>query len=337
MHKLSRSTLQLIRLLPFLQIDYLSSLPPELLIIIFDFAHDPASPLPRPLSKTLFPYFRRNFYSHVRLNSASSLAKFLSTIEEDSTIGPLINELDAGSTSTESSETRNDFLEVLRLLPALRSAETPKLSSLCRTVNEDNKHYFVKLVSLQYYCSDISPADLVILSEFTNLKHLGFSFKTVNAEAAQYGSGPIESVESLTISLCEGQWNSSLAFFVDHFKNLKSLTLWDYSPDFHDFLLHLQLAPSLLSLALTSGPLSMGYSADSCDHLLPRFRNLEHVELGYQTLSFSLPTYLRQLPNLKSLRLGPETCFHFPNLGDLPPLIQGPDRLPNFKSLTRCN
>lgn len=135
-------------------------------------------------------------------------------------------------------------------------------------------------------------------------------------------------------TLDEPIWASNLINIIDCCPNITSLRLFDsIYPDYRDVLSKLpHLAHQITSLELDS-PRLPDYYELACDHLLPQFSNLVHLSLADGTISEFLSSYLRQLPQLASLRLGPDTHLAL-EATDFLSLLEGPTRLLPLRHLT---
>ncbi|GAA5988076.1 hypothetical protein JCM5350_003926 [Sporobolomyces pararoseus] len=320
----------------------LSSLPPELLSVIFDLAHDPEQPLREPLSKTLLPYFRQTFYRRIRITSLPSLLNLLSSLQNNSSLGDLVHSIDT-STGLSTLKLRTTLKAVLRLLPALRTITTPLILSLYETFYSFCPPQLPLLTSLSYSCQLLPRSDLELLSQIRHLKILEIRFREYDQGQGSNSSNPLDLVGKLSLYCIRKctldfpcSWTREFALFVKHFSRITSLSLRDDAlPDYRHLLDHLNCT-SIQLKALTLNPSSdfSGVEDDiACDHLLPRFQSLQHLDLGAATVSPQLHIYLRQLPQLSYLRLGRWTHLHGPRGEDVLSLVKGPYRINTLKTL----
>lgn len=86
----------------FLQIDRLSLLPPELLGVIFDLAHNPEHPLANGLSRTLYPYIRLNLFCQIHLQNPASVQKLIATLQENPHLVPFVAKLTTTRAGTDA-------------------------------------------------------------------------------------------------------------------------------------------------------------------------------------------------------------------------------------------
>ncbi|GAA5824788.1 hypothetical protein JCM5353_004445 [Sporobolomyces roseus] len=320
------------------KIDRLSSLPPELLLTIFDLSYDPDQLPLEPLSKRLLPYFRRNLYRQIRISSLFSFTKLLETIESVPAFGNLVNRLDTSAAFNNGDlyDISGDFNKIVSPFPRLVSA---KLGNIRPLEDAPPGPSLPSLEHLCYACEILSIDDLASLSQY-QLRELEISFRSTEGSTAE----PIPSLKTVKIlSLTftvegilpdDNIWEPNLATIVECCPNITSLRLFDpVFPDYRAFLSAIpRLTHQITSLELDSPRLPEEYDI-ACDDLLPQFSILVHLSLGDGTISEFLPSYLRQLPQLASLRLGPDTHFAL-GANDLLSLLEGPTRLPSLRHLT---
>ncbi|GAA5854629.1 hypothetical protein JCM3766R1_003127 [Sporobolomyces carnicolor] len=316
-----------------LGVDRLSSLPPELLTVIFDLAHDPEDPLTEPLSRTLLPYFRRNLYRHVQLVYRGSRLAFSETIRAHPALGSLVRQLDIHYLWIWGELDAAMLTGVFRHLGRLETLAIPS-----HPISDLALSSIPHLVSLASSCAVLRFSHLEDLVHLVHLRRLQISFDRFDvAGEDRLGSSQLQQVMELSLQ-CDPQgltiWNRHLARFVDRFPRLASLAVFDPSlPDFTDLLAHI----STSTRSLTSLSLSTELQGDvvdyRCEHYLPRFQNLERVDLCEGIISSALPAFLRQLPNLSYIRLGPDTHYNLPLVDPLLSLVQGPDKVPTLKTL----
>ncbi|GAA5824759.1 hypothetical protein JCM5353_004432 [Sporobolomyces roseus] len=320
------------------KVDRLSSLPPELLLTIFDLASDPDHLLLEPLSKTLLPYFRRNLYRQIRISSLFSFTKLLETIESVPAFGNLVDRLDTSAAFSNGDlyDISGDFSKIVSPFPRLVSAKLGNIRPLDDTPPGPS---LPSLEHLCYACETLSSDDLDSLTQY-QLRTLEIGFRSTEDSTAE----PITSLKtvkklSLTSTVEEiwpddNIWEPNLANIVECCPNITSLRLFDpVFPDYRAFLSAIpHLAHQITSLELDSPRLPEDYYVH-CDHLLPQFSNLVHLSLGDGTVSTSLPSHLLQLPQLASLRLGPDTHLAL-EATDFLSLLAGPTRLPSLRHLT---
>ncbi|GAA5824761.1 hypothetical protein JCM5353_004433 [Sporobolomyces roseus] len=318
------------------KIDRLSSLPPELLHSIFDLAYDPDHIPLKPLSKTLLPYYRRNLYRQIRLSSRSSWSKLLKTVKASPALGELVLDLDTSAAYVFPKQGQVE--EIVNSFPRLNSLKTGYIQPL-RCTPTDSVH--PSLQHLSYEC------DVLDIAAFDFLANLNLSTLEINFHSTHVLTQPsplprLESLNKLSLvsnvdddTLEEPIWEPSLINIIDCCPNITSLRLFDtIYPDYRDVLSKLpHLAHQITSLELDSPRLAEAYDSFVSDALLPQFSNLIHLSLGDGTVSISLPSRLRQLPQLASLRLGPDTHLAL-NATDLLSLLEGPTRLLPLRHLT---
>jgi len=193
---------------------------------------------------------------------------------------------------------------------------------------------------LCYTCESISTEDLEFLAQH-QLRTLDIKFRSSEPSLhSPVACLPTVHTVGLTFDAdtkdwsAGDVWNSTLVNIVDRCPKITSLRLFDpIFPNYRAFLSTiLHLAHQITSLELDSPLLADSFDI-ACDDLLPQFSNLVHLSLGDGTISESLHSYLRQLPQLASLRLGPDTHLYI-DPTDFLSLLEGPTRLPALQSLT---
>ncbi|GAA5827229.1 hypothetical protein JCM5353_007986 [Sporobolomyces roseus] len=325
--------------LVLLQIDRLSSLPPELLLSIFDFAYDPSSPLLEPLSKRLLPHVRRNLYRRIHLSSLASFAKLFNLVKGQAELGELVEDLDTSDVFYyhESYEALGEINDILPVFPRLVNA---KLGNI-RPINEAVLLQQSSLRSLSFEIETPTTDELVRLYQL-NLHTLEINFRSTAIPNTDCFYN-LSSLRKLTLvhrtTASEAQpeeivWNTDLAEIVDFCPNLTHLKLVEpYYPEFTDVLENLpRLAESLTHLELES-PASLQEEDIASDFTLTHFPNLVYLSLCDNSTSLSLPTYLRHLSDLVTLRLGPWSHHPLTNHAEFISLFQGPTKLPALKRL----
>ena len=318
--------------------DRLSSLPPELLLTIFDLAHNTLEPLTAPLSKSLLPYYRQTLYRRIQLTTVDSFYSLLDSIRASSSLGTLVRELDIFRGFRYPSSV--DFHDIIGSFPSLKSVKTGYVSSL-RYVRQDLA--FPPIEHLSYECGYPATEDLDTLSRL-KLRTLEIHFhRPVDLTNYPPPCLPkLETVEEVTLWSHRSDrdtfiWTSAFAKFVtDCNPNITSLRLCDFRyPDYREFLSNMSSCASRIA-SLTLDHCDCGFmqrfDAFSCDHLLPQFINLSYLSLGAGTTGNSLYINLRRLSQLTSLRLTDNA--HLP----LEPkqfltLAQGPTRLVSLQRL----
>jgi len=288
--------------------------------------------------KTLLPYFRENLYRQISLCSFISLARLSRTVQAVPFLGTLVETLDV-SRVTYTSEAYETLRILLNALPSLKSLKTFEIDSLSSLFRYSLPPLLPKLESISYYCDELSYADLDFATRFINLKRIAIRVNYSQVETSELVLDSLDNIQELSITLrCSDEieytpWTASMARFVDRFPQLCHLILLaEIYPEYSDILRHLDLvATSLTSLTLLALPPEDFFDSE-CDHHLPRFVNLERLDLGQGTASPALPLFLRLLPRLHFLRLGEHTQWQGPNPATLRSLVEGPQRLVTLRT-----
>ncbi|GAA5947274.1 hypothetical protein JCM3765_001600 [Sporobolomyces pararoseus] len=318
------------------KVDRLSRLPPELLSSIFDLAYKSSHLDFGPLSKTLFPYWLRWHYRTIRLDSSSALSNFF-TIVQDPSRAVLVQKLALYPEASE--EFPNERVKsLLRLLPSLRFLDLLTVPPLSQLIPEGQLR---NLRRLSYSTTKLRSEDLEVLSRLGSLKRVDLDLSQCYEPEPQRFAPVVPQVEEISVRVDErdSSWSASMGRYVDRFSKVKILYLHDdHHPAFTTFLLNLEHATRSLEKLSLEKLQDLGEDLNiACDHILPRFSNLKHLALDDNTISASLPIYLRQLHHLSTLYLGQDTQYDGPGLQDVLSLIQGPNRIVTLKSLTLDN
>ncbi|GAA5978412.1 hypothetical protein JCM5350_001156 [Sporobolomyces pararoseus] len=314
------------------KVDRFSRLPPELLSTIFDYVEHRFYPILGPLSKSLLPYWLRHHYRTIRLETSSSLSNFFAIVQ-DPTIAVLVQKVTIDYDALDKSP--NELVkELLSRLSSLRTLNLPTVPPLSKLLPQG---HLCRLRHLSYHTAELRSEDLDVLSELASLKKLDLDLSGCKELASQSFATLVPQVEEVNINIDDEQtpWSASMGRFVDRFSNVRILNLHDDAhPAFSTFLLNLEhVTTSLVELSLGKLQDSTEDLGIACDHLLPRFSKLKRLALDDNTITASLPTYLRQLPRLNHLYLGRDTQFDGPELGEIISLIQGPNRIVSLKIL----
>ncbi|GAA5955745.1 hypothetical protein JCM3765_001838 [Sporobolomyces pararoseus] len=314
------------------QIDRLSSLPPELLSTIFDFAHDFEEPLREPLSKTLLPYFRQNLYREIRISSSSSLSKLLATIETTPSLAPLVKDL---RLTYDGHTEGSPFESLASEFPALKSLSLPaaqfyKLDSVT----------LPGLRSLSYSPLVFDTDEIEALSYLTLVRlELKLYDSEIKLSDNFQPSTTMQTLEELTVvgavsSLDDDEWDVRIGRFVESCPKLRSLKLVDRVwPRFGKFLESLAGGVPLLTKLDLDTSILPERSFCSFTHLYPLFPNLTFLSLGEGTTAPNLASQLRKLSSLSTLRLGPDAHYVFDSAEDLYPLVRASTKPPALKLL----
>ncbi|GAA5902964.1 uncharacterized protein JCM6883_002649 [Sporobolomyces salmoneus] len=266
-----------------------------------------------------------------------SLEKFAVTVQQNSSLGALVSELDIsqaeqrdGAASWEASSTLMGILH-RDDLPSLRSLSTCSLAFAHEQLIQHSGPISQRLTKLTYHHYRTRTLflneDLEELSQLVNLKHLEIRFTRVDLGSRPLGEGTFDQIDHLELvrefdptsfhwnqAEEEDQWGSKLAQFINRCPRITRLTLSDLesSPGFGAILPHLDSATnSLKTLFLRAHPRE--------PDILSR--------LAYP------PSYLSRLPRLRSLRLGPDSHWSLGLPTTLLPLFEGLTRIVTLKNV----
>ncbi|GAA5889107.1 hypothetical protein JCM16303_000103 [Sporobolomyces ruberrimus] len=316
------------------QIDRLSRLPPELLSDIFDLAYDPNHLLLDGLSRTLYPYVRRNLYRRIHVGNPSSFRLLIDTLDETPLLVSLIVEFNLSSVPED--ETLDDTIQWDVPLQDFLSLQGPK--STTSTLNDTLLVRLPFLASLSYESDIVTPNHFFRLAQLESLAKLKIRF--VVFESSQFplpksNLSHLRELHLVGVGDPGDRWRPELARVLDWCPSLDRLILDDrVLPEYSQFLSTLTITKATLkSLILFSVPLDDDDDIAPCDYLLPQFFNLEHLDLADGTITSKLPTHLRKLTKLSSLRLGQDTHCDGPSTEDIIDLVRGPDRIETLEAL----
>ncbi|GAA5829670.1 hypothetical protein JCM5353_005195, partial [Sporobolomyces roseus] len=276
------------------KIDRLSSLPPELLLTIFDLAYDYDQQLLEPLSKRLLPYFRRNFYRQIRLSSRSSWSKLQRSVKASPALGELVLDLDVSLVFVPSEPC--NLTDVMQSFPRLVSINCGQLNRISPSSSVQ------PLQALSYECFILRWTEIAKLSRFPGLTQLDVSFERSKLAQDSIPETTLPGLRNLILNSTSSNeadshvWAREMLSLLETTPNLTHLDLADeYCPYFINYLPTIaHLLPNLVSLRLSTSDSSEFYDI-TCDRHLPLFANLRHLDLADNTVGDSLPFYLRQL------------------------------------------
>lgn len=218
----------------------------------------------------------------------------------------------------------------------------PRLESIkCGQLNRISPSSSIQpLQALSYICFILRWTELAKLSRFPGLTRLEVCFQRSKLAQDSIPDTTLATLRHLTLSAesCYEEdsqvWARELLSLLERTPKLIHLDLSDnYRPYFINYLPQIaHLLPDLTSLRLSTSDLAPFHDI-TCDRHLPLFPNLQHLDLGDNTVSSSLLLYLRQLPHLSSLRLGYSIYLDGPTSSDMLSLVSGPSRLVKLKKL----
>ena len=224
----------------------------------------------------------------------------------------------------------------MKPFPRLNSVKTGRIQPIERT---STNTVLPPLEHISYYCDTLDTSAFAFLANFC-LSTLEIKFRSTSIVNAQSSTLPrLDSLNKLSLEFkalednTESVWTSSLATIIAYCPNITSLRLFDpVYPDYRVFLSSIShIAFRITSLELVSLRLLDDWDI-ACDHLLPQFSNLIDLSLGDGTVSPSLPSYLRHLAHLRSLRMGLDAHYNL-EASDFFALLQGPTRHPSLQQL----
>ncbi|GAA5897163.1 uncharacterized protein JCM6883_006601 [Sporobolomyces salmoneus] len=331
------------------KIDFLSSLPNELLDKIFEDAWTIDQPLTGFLSIRLLPWDIKIRYRRISIAKARNLRRFVARLKVAPQLGAIVQVFQVKSSvrldDYDEASTKEPLEGLFRNLPSVEELDLdqPELTAAfyrCIKSEQDSNRtsLFPALRSLRVDGGGPRSAPEVKIQLFTSLESLiSLDFKGFTLHRTRWNEpGPIIQTSSYTLHgppipnlkhlSIEGQdvdaW--CIGHLCSRCPNLTSLrldgdmtTYGDVLPDVPDCLEELEL--------LTRSRNFQEY----CDHELPRFTRLKRLTLGSAIFSDNLPDHIANLSHLERLELGEGTV----PISRLNSLIKGPTRLPSLRTL----
>ncbi|GAA5987434.1 hypothetical protein JCM5350_002759 [Sporobolomyces pararoseus] len=331
------------------KIDRLSSLPPELLDDIFEYAYDADKPVKRPLSKRLLHYFYLGLYREPIFGRfsrrLSNLLKFMRTVEARPALGAYVRILDIrGTDGVDAQET---FFSILKLFPSLTSLTADYLPVVSVLSRYDPEYYTLDISPIEYLSFRSNDFDIDLVGSLTHFAFLSRLHLSLDYDTRPWYGDSLQTLPQLKELVVEGgliwengkpAWGRILPHFISRCPNLTSVKFVtsDLRASFSHVFSQLDLVEKslrqLTSLTLYMPERSRLSPSRACDHFLPHFPHLFHLGLGDGAITPSAPSYLRQLPFLTSLYLGPGTHKALPT-HEILSLLQGPYRITSLKLL----
>ncbi|GAA5968228.1 hypothetical protein JCM3765_000860, partial [Sporobolomyces pararoseus] len=325
--------------------DYFSSLPPELLSDIFEYAYKDSKPPTFPISSSFLPFQRQYLYRQISISSIPQFESLLRTCELNSELGTVVNVLEVENIDSEGGGTRKkNARRITSFLWTLVNLEHLKLGNGSSSLTDLILSYGVShstLPRLERISTAVSSAlgntidsKLYLhLDGYPSLRCLEVSTYNDSLFMSSKGGGPIPNIHELILKVHRLYDDNTLSF-IRAFENLSSLTL--HCVGSHPLLFFDTVVPflpiSLTSLTLRNDSLDEENPNLSwpIDHHLPRLVNLEYLYLSYGTCSREAVDHLSKLAKIKTLGFGRWAIVDWPDLEDL---ILGPNRLPSLEKV----
>ncbi|BGP19238.1 hypothetical protein JCM10213_007027 [Rhodosporidiobolus nylandii] len=322
-------------------------LPVELLEAIFELAYEEEKPS-GPVCRALLPFYLVELYRQVEIANYDALLSFCLAIERSPELGKMVRVFKLG-TKEEPAVTGvcdETFDHLLALLPRLRRLVFANLDPDLLLVFLQSYYRVPGLQRLDEFeltpwvdaenpVDDFQPEWLDSLEQYDHLTTLSLHLdEPVVADLFTDLDPPCLPqirILSLSTSLSTNYLSLDLSCSFPHLETL-TITASDNCPDFRNIL---DEAPrGITSLFLRNAPdcdLPTDDESAFLDTLLPRFKSLEHLELGNRMFSpDSLLAYLRTLPALRTLAFSPG-AFVSDELLEF--LTEDSDRPPHLKHL----
>ncbi|GAA5980829.1 hypothetical protein JCM5350_003722 [Sporobolomyces pararoseus] len=321
-----------------IKLDHFSSLPPELLSDIFEYAYEKFKPPTLPISRSLLPSQRQSLYRQIKISSTSQFDSLMTACEMNSGLGRIVRSLEIENADAEGGGTRKKnapriraFLSTLVNLQQLRlggntsSIIAPVLSY--RIARSSLPRLRILALDLTSECSNLFDSTSGHhLSEYPSLCRLELSIaRPWLLTGSERGGAPL-GITELALKGLEVYTEQTLPF-LESLPNLSSLTLESLSlKSPSDWTLLLVLPDSLTSLTLRKPPPSFWFV--NLDQYLPRLVNIEYLYLADWSFSQNPIDYFCQLSKLKTPGLGEVVILSCEKLKEItlgprrPPLLE---------------
>ncbi|GAA6013498.1 hypothetical protein JCM11491_006101 [Sporobolomyces phaffii] len=295
---------------PCFQVDHLSSLPNELLDVIFDYAHPVDYPSYGPLSKRLLPFYVVARYRRIFTPDSTTFAGLVRKVNSDPQLGDLVQVLHVDSMRPVPSGHSDDatvatffghlpFVVEINIGPdAAERFSRLAVSPYCLT--------FPSVAHLECASTPIDSHPLRLFNSFSGLRTLTVTgFETNDHTTSIFPSRPLPRLYKLSVSGQDAD-SPSIVDFCASCPNLNQLFLSaDWHPQYQEMLPSLPDRLEVLSLMYNRGYAST-VSQSACDAALSRFTELRHLTLGNELFSANLPTNLSTLVKLEPSKLAEE-------------------------------
>ncbi|GAA5996253.1 hypothetical protein JCM5350_000478 [Sporobolomyces pararoseus] len=322
--------------------DFLSSLPPELLSEIFNYAYKDFEPPRAPISRALLPFQRQALFRKIRIDALSHFDSLVEAHESNAGLGRMVKSLEVQNVDTQGGGggTKNErrmkgFFSTLVNLEQLRlGSNTTSLIDLVLSLRIARSELpQLRSLVLEIPSEWKKPFDSKIyrnLNEYPSLCRLEISTEKHDRFACNSrGGGKLTKITQLVLKGPEVD-NSKTLSFLQNFPNLKSLTLDTLASHHPDYSSLVGILPtSLISLTLRNLGFYDGYSKP-CDQHFPRLVNLESLYLSEGTFTKDLINPLLQLPKLQTLGFGKGAVLEPSRIEEM---VVGPHRLPALEKL----
>ncbi|GAA5989150.1 hypothetical protein JCM5350_005102 [Sporobolomyces pararoseus] len=325
------------------QRDFLSSLPPELLSEIFNYAYKDSEPPRAPISRAFLPFQRQALFRQVRIDSLSHFEQLVEAYELNAGLGRMVRTLEVnnvdrqegGGGGTKNERRMKGFFSSLVNLEQLKlGLKTTSLIDLVlslRIARSDRPQ--LRSLVLEIPLNWKKPFESKIyryLNEYPSLRRLEISTEKHDRFACNSrGGGKLTKITELVLK-GPAVDNSKTLSFLQNFPSLTSLTLDTLTSDMPNYSSLVAVLPtSLTSLTLLSRGFYDGYLRP-CDQHFPRLVNLESLYLSEGAFTQEVFDSLRQLPKLATLEFGKGAILSCSRLEEL---ILGPNRIPTLEKV----
>jgi len=323
------------------RIDYLSSLPNELLDDIFEHAYT-ESPPSRPLSKRLAHWFEKHLFRKVLLSSHARSSQFLRSLSAQPRKGKFVQYLDLPERTVDGYPDTDFYKSLFPLLPNLIHLE----SAVTSLLPNDGADHFEALPSLESLAFPIishgnefdeDQDDRLDIGQLACLESLPRLTSLTIYDWRIYSNESLEQSRPLSLPRLEslriegtGAEDATVGYLIAKCPSLRHLAIHStWEDDVRAVFGALKIYPIML-VSLSVSIRSSAYMIVHYDEAdLARFTQLRSLHLGDQCYDKAIVSTLRKLLLLVDIHLGQGPL----EPDNLLPFVSGPDRLLFLKTI----
>ncbi|GAA5827336.1 hypothetical protein JCM5353_007546 [Sporobolomyces roseus] len=319
-------------------IDRFSSLPNELLDLIFDYNYSSRAPS-KPLSKRFLPFYRIHLYRSIHLSSPQHLESLLETIQSQNTLGTLVRSLclpiskSTASSNPKPTKTLKKLLPLLPNLDQLDATVFERFGGVVRSIG-NSEPLASTLTSLAVSAPETSDEGFLKLQKLYDL--LSHLRSLVTLQVCQwdiyddYDLTPKDGTVLPAIKTLEiqgrGAEDHSASTLVAVFPSTIDLTLHTtYLDESNWSHILTELPETLESLSLFADYVHFG----PIDSFPTALRALRRIHLGEYCWTLSIHRLLQDHSRLEEVHLDDGSL----DIGGFLSLVTGPSRLQHLKRL----
>ncbi|GAA5839453.1 hypothetical protein JCM5353_008705 [Sporobolomyces roseus] len=294
-------------------VDRFSSLPNELLDLIFEYTYSSHAPS-RPLSKRFLPFYRIHLYRSIHLSSPQHLESLLETVQSQNTLGTLVLSLclpiskSTASSNPKPTKTLKKLLPLLPNLDQLDATVFDRFGAVVRSIG-NLEPLASTLTSLAVSAPETSDEGFLKLHKLYDLLSHLRSLVTLQVYQWEiyddFDLTPKDGTVLPTIKTLEihgrGAEDDSAAELVSTFPMVANLTLHSTYMDDSSWSIVLPGIPATLeSLSLFADHVHFG----PVDSFSTALHTLRRIHLGRNCFTPSIHHRLQKLSRLEEIHLG---------------------------------